>query len=229
MMRTILTISGAFLWVGIVAGPVAAQSLGLAPAEIRSTFKPQQVLQFDLNVSNDGDTPIPMRASVMDLWFDQKTNEKVFGAPGTSPHSAANWVAFVPPTFTVPAHGTGKVKVVITPPAEAAGGSYAVLFVESNPIPVKWSVARLGLIGQGIRLPLTWLSDRLGAAWPDFPAARFKIQCCLNSVNRNPMSAGRAGVAWVAINEPHQARGGSRLRTARHSAGEVVHRELAAL
>jgi len=133
MMRTILTIGGAFLWVGIVAGPVAAQSLGLAPAEIRSTFKPQQVLQFDLNVSNDGDTPIPMRASVMDLWFDQKTNEKVFGAPGTSPHSAANWVAFVPPTFTVPAHGTGKVKVVITPPAEAAGGSYAVLFVESKP------------------------------------------------------------------------------------------------
>jgi 4-hydroxy-tetrahydrodipicolinate synthase len=32
------------------------------------------------------------------------------------------------------------------------------LFVESNPIPVKWAVARLGLIGEGIRLPLTWLS-----------------------------------------------------------------------
>ena len=38
----------------------------LVPAEIRTTFKPQQVLQFDLQVSNDGDTPIPMRASVMD-------------------------------------------------------------------------------------------------------------------------------------------------------------------
>ncbi len=33
------------------------------------------------------------------------------------------------------------------------------LFVESNPIPVKWAVAELGLMGRGIRLPLTWLSD----------------------------------------------------------------------
>ncbi len=32
------------------------------------------------------------------------------------------------------------------------------LFVESNPIPVKWAVARLGRIGPGIRLPLTPLS-----------------------------------------------------------------------
>ena len=32
------------------------------------------------------------------------------------------------------------------------------LFVEANPIPVKWAVAQLGLIGGGIRLPLTPLS-----------------------------------------------------------------------
>ncbi len=32
------------------------------------------------------------------------------------------------------------------------------LFVEANPIPVKWVVAQLGLIGNGIRLPLTPLS-----------------------------------------------------------------------
>jgi 4-hydroxy-tetrahydrodipicolinate synthase len=34
------------------------------------------------------------------------------------------------------------------------------LFVESNPIPVKWAVARLGLIPPGIRLPLTPLEIR---------------------------------------------------------------------
>ena len=33
------------------------------------------------------------------------------------------------------------------------------LFVQSNPIPVKWAAAELGLCGRGIRLPLTWLSD----------------------------------------------------------------------
>jgi 4-hydroxy-tetrahydrodipicolinate synthase len=32
------------------------------------------------------------------------------------------------------------------------------LFCEANPIPVKWAVNELGLIGVGIRLPLTWLS-----------------------------------------------------------------------
>lgn len=33
------------------------------------------------------------------------------------------------------------------------------LFVEANPIPVKWALAEMGLMQQGIRLPLTWLSD----------------------------------------------------------------------
>lgn len=33
------------------------------------------------------------------------------------------------------------------------------LFVEANPIPVKWAVHELGLIDTGIRLPLTWLSE----------------------------------------------------------------------
>jgi 4-hydroxy-tetrahydrodipicolinate synthase len=33
------------------------------------------------------------------------------------------------------------------------------LFVESNPIPVKWAVAEIGLSPRGIRLPLTWLTE----------------------------------------------------------------------
>ncbi len=33
------------------------------------------------------------------------------------------------------------------------------LFVEANPIPVKWALARMGRIGPGIRLPLTSLSE----------------------------------------------------------------------
>lgn len=33
------------------------------------------------------------------------------------------------------------------------------LFVEANPIPVKWAMAEMGLIGRGIRLPLTPLSE----------------------------------------------------------------------
>lgn len=33
------------------------------------------------------------------------------------------------------------------------------LFVESNPIPVKWALQQMGRIPEGIRLPLTWLSE----------------------------------------------------------------------
>ena len=34
------------------------------------------------------------------------------------------------------------------------------LFIESNPIAVKWALHEMGLIPEGIRLPLTWLSPR---------------------------------------------------------------------
>jgi 4-hydroxy-tetrahydrodipicolinate synthase len=34
------------------------------------------------------------------------------------------------------------------------------LFVEANPIPVKWAAAQMGLIGPGLRLPLTQLSPQ---------------------------------------------------------------------
>ena len=38
-------------------------------------------------------------------------------------------------------------------------GLHSSLFIQSNPIPVKWAVAEMGLMGKGIRLPLTWLTD----------------------------------------------------------------------
>lgn len=37
---------------------------------------------------------------------------------------------------------------------------HKMLFIESNPIPVKWALQQMGLIGEGLRLPLTPLSAR---------------------------------------------------------------------
>lgn len=34
------------------------------------------------------------------------------------------------------------------------------LFLEANPIPVKWALQQMGLIEPGIRLPLTWFSEQ---------------------------------------------------------------------
>ena len=47
-------------------------------------------------------------------------------------------------------------------------GLHRNLFLEANPIPVKWALAEMGRIDTGIRLPLTWFSasfhDQLRAA-----------------------------------------------------------------
>lgn len=40
---------------------------------------------------------------------------------------------------------------------------HRALFLEANPIPVKWAVARMGLMGDGIRLPLTPLARQFHA------------------------------------------------------------------
>ena len=37
---------------------------------------------------------------------------------------------------------------------------HAALFLESNPIPVKWALSEMGLIPPGIRLPLTPLAGK---------------------------------------------------------------------
>ncbi len=39
-------------------------------------------------------------------------------------------------------------------------GLHEVLFVEANPIPVKWALHEMGLIPPGLRLPMTRLSER---------------------------------------------------------------------
>lgn len=66
----------------------------------------------------------------------------------------------------VPAEMAAMCKAAIAGDAEAAGEINArievlhrQLFVESNPIPVKWALFKMGLIGSGIRLPLTELSE----------------------------------------------------------------------
>ena len=39
------------------------------------------------------------------------------------------------------------------------------LFVEANPIPLKWAMARMGLCGGALRLPMTPLSRSERSPW----------------------------------------------------------------
>jgi len=58
------------------------------------------------------------------------------------------------------------------------------LFAETNPIPVKWALARLGLIGDELRLPLTPLSER------HQPALRAALRCVMPAEARVATSDG---------------------------------------
>lgn len=42
---------------------------------------------------------------------------------------------------------------------EKLAALHKTLFIQSNPIPVKWALAEMGLMKKGIRLPLTWLTS----------------------------------------------------------------------
>ena len=55
-------------------------------------------------------------------------------------------------------------------------GLHQKLFVEANPIPVKWALARMGRIGEGIRLPLT----PLAAAHHETVTAALREAGCLS-------------------------------------------------
>lgn len=46
-----------------------------------------------------------------------------------------------------------------TPVNDVLTGLHEELFVEANPIPVKWAMSEMGYCGHGIRLPLTLLSE----------------------------------------------------------------------
>jgi hypothetical protein len=159
---------------------VAAQSLGLAPGEVREKFKPGVPFEFDLATSNEGSTPVEMSVEIADFWYNEK-GEKIFPAPGTVPRSAANWIQFVPERFEVPAHGSQKMRAIVTPPSDAKGGYYAVLFVQSKP---QLSFTKAN--GQGV-----FTNMRLGCLvlLEAEKTEDFKVE--LNNIKVNPPSSTR--------------------------------------
>jgi hypothetical protein len=95
-------------------------------------FKPGEPFVIELQVTNGNSAPVPMRGLAMDFWYDEQ-NKNVFGPPGSFAQSASNWVEFVPPQVIVPANGSAKIRLIITPPLKAEGSFYSVAFLESRP------------------------------------------------------------------------------------------------
>jgi len=122
------------LW-GFFCIPLLAQNkiqFGLTPAMVVQEFKPGEPFAVELEVTNGNNAPVPMRGLAMDFWYDDK-NKNVFGPPGTYPQSASNWLEFVPPQVVVPANGSARIRLIVTPPLKAEGSFYSVAFLESRP------------------------------------------------------------------------------------------------
>ena len=58
-----------------------------------------------------------------------------------------------------PSHGNAGNRQQADTVNQSLIGLHKDLFVEANPIPVKWAVQQMGLAGPGIRLPLTPLAS----------------------------------------------------------------------
>jgi 4-hydroxy-tetrahydrodipicolinate synthase len=73
---------------------------------------------------------------------------------------------------------------------------HSALFVEGNPIPVKWALSELGLIQSGIRLPLTPLSEghhaRVRAALKAAAPLDGAVGGVASSIGSQPLQAKRA-------------------------------------
>jgi 4-hydroxy-tetrahydrodipicolinate synthase len=63
----------------------------------------------------------------------------------------------------IKAAGSGDQESAAQLDAQLAG-LHQALFLEANPIPVKWALERMGLIRGGLRLPLTRLAGQYHAA-----------------------------------------------------------------
>lgn len=103
-----------------------AQSLGISPAFVDAKVKSGATYSKEYTLTNNTGVRLRVRCSVGDYWYDEHTNARVEGRPGTLPRSASPWVQFSPAEFVVEPHGASVVRAVIIVPQAATGGFYTL-------------------------------------------------------------------------------------------------------
>jgi hypothetical protein len=114
------------LCLALIAAPggARAQSLGISPAFVDAKVKGGATYSKDYTITNNTGVRLRVRCSVGDYWYDERTNARIDGRPGTLPRSASSWVQFSPAEVIIEPHGAGLVRAVISVPQAAAGGFY---------------------------------------------------------------------------------------------------------
>ena len=110
-----------------------AINLRLTDPKVRLSIAPGQSKSGKIAIENPTEQPIKVRCYLED-WFytDGGDGGKEFRAPSTTPLSCASWINFSPSEFTLNPFGRELINYVVSVPADAQGGYYAVLFFETE-------------------------------------------------------------------------------------------------
>lgn len=120
----------------LFAGASAAhanQSVAITPAFAEATVKKGATFAQKFTIANGTGTRLRFKTSVEDYWNDA-TNTRITGRAGTLPHSAAAWVQFSPAELLIEPNASSTFTVLITVPATATGGNYAMCFFRGDPV-----------------------------------------------------------------------------------------------
>ncbi len=124
-----------FLFLGAMFYPslVSAQ-IFIENSKIHLDVAPNSTTVDKVTVQNSSNKSIHLRVYWEDFMyvkpFDGKKN---FMPRGTSPYSLSEWITFFPTEITIPPFAKKNIKFTIKTPANAKGGHYGVLFLESLP------------------------------------------------------------------------------------------------
>src|SRR5204862_7983373 len=110
------------------------QSLGLTPALVDANVKRGLTYTQNFTVANNTTTRLRFRCIVSDYWYDEQTNARLTGRPGTLPRSASTWVQFAPEEVIVEPNSSTVIRAIISVPKDASGGYYTIPFFEGEPV-----------------------------------------------------------------------------------------------
>jgi P pilus assembly chaperone PapD len=121
----------------LLAAPVPAEAglsaLSIFPSRHALEVAPGSATTVSVNVVNNGDEPLRIRAYAAD-WTLGQTGEMAFWPAGKVPHSAHHLVAVAPAQFVLPPGKTQRVRLQVTVPPGTAGGEYhGMVFFETGP------------------------------------------------------------------------------------------------
>jgi len=118
----------------VVLGSVTGLAqFGVSALGIDFDLAPGQVFNGSFQVINNGDTPFPVKVTLVDVDRKLDGSVKIFSV-GTHERSLSNFVDFGPTNFTLPA-GQGlavEVRFTVTLPPDASGPHWAGFLVESD-------------------------------------------------------------------------------------------------